>query len=237
MSRPERDLAWVADAQALFEQTVMELADLRVPSRLPGWTRGHVVTHVARNAEGLGRLLTWARTGIETPMYPSVQQRDADIEAGSGRGRTEQLDDLRRAAAAFAAAAGELSSTDWEATVRTRHGSLPASAVPWVRVRELWLHLVDLDAMGLGAAVEIDSIPEDIATALVRDLASWMHTRVSTRVVLQLPGGTQTSFGPEDSVPVEVSGPVRELAGWLTGRCGGQALNAPDGLPELPSWL
>ena len=85
MSRPDRELSWVADGQALFEQTVMRLDDLREPSRLPGWTRGHVVTHVARNAEGLCRLLRWARTGIETPMYPSIQARDAAIEAGAGR--------------------------------------------------------------------------------------------------------------------------------------------------------
>ncbi|MBV8542204.1 MAG: maleylpyruvate isomerase N-terminal domain-containing protein, partial [Pseudonocardiales bacterium] len=130
MSRPDKELSWVSEGQALCERTVMELADLRGPARLPGWSRGHVVTHLARNAEGLCRLLTWARTGIETPMYPSVQERDADIEAGSGRDRTEQLDDLRRTGAAFAGAARELSSHHWEATVSTRHGPLPASTVP-----------------------------------------------------------------------------------------------------------
>ncbi|MGH3331970.1 MAG: maleylpyruvate isomerase N-terminal domain-containing protein, partial [Nocardioidaceae bacterium] len=73
MSRPDTALAWAADGQARFERTVAEYSDLRGPSRLPDWTRGHVVTHVARNAEGLVRLLAWARTGIETPMYPSIQ--------------------------------------------------------------------------------------------------------------------------------------------------------------------
>jgi maleylpyruvate isomerase len=29
----------------------------REPSLLPGWTRGHVLTHIARNAEGGTRLL------------------------------------------------------------------------------------------------------------------------------------------------------------------------------------
>ncbi|MEO7195611.1 MAG: maleylpyruvate isomerase family mycothiol-dependent enzyme [Pseudonocardiaceae bacterium] len=230
MSRPERDLAWVADAQALFERTVLKLPDLRGPARLPGWTRGHVVTHVARNAEGLCRLLTWARTGIETPMYASREQRDADIEAGSGREVAEQLDDLRRTGAAFAAAASELSPQNWDVIVR--HGLLPASTVPWARVRELWLHLVDLDA-----AVEIADIPEDIATELVRDLAHWMNTRVETPIALQLPGGEQMILGPETGATLAVSGPVQQLAGWLTGRSSGELLSAPDGLPELPSWL
>ena len=41
---------------------------VREPSLLPGWTRGHVLTHVARNADGLRNLLIWARTGTEIPM-------------------------------------------------------------------------------------------------------------------------------------------------------------------------
>jgi maleylpyruvate isomerase len=240
VSRPDRELSWVADGQALFEQTVMRLDDLRGPSRLPGWTRGHVVTHVARNAEGLGRLLTWARTGIETPMYSSVEAREAEIQAGAGRAQAEQLDDLRRTAAVFAATAGELSPNQWDATVATRHGPMAAARVPWARVRELWLHLVDLDAdMG------IDVMPEDIATVLVREVAVWMHTRVPAGIQLQLPDGELVAFGPEATAakavtgPVTgpVSGPVQQLAGWLTGRAHGRALTAPGGLPELPPWI
>ncbi len=232
MSRPDTALAWAANGQALFERAVAGCSDLRGPSRLPAWTRGHVVTHVARNAEGLVRLLTWARTGIKTPMYPSMEARAAGIEAGAGRLLAEQLDDLRSAGAAFAAAAQELSPKHWEATVGTRHGRFPASTVPWMRVREVWLHLVDLDA-GAG----LDVLPEDVATALVRDVAEWMKTRVSARIEVQTPGGEPVIFGPETSAPVRVCGPVQELAGWLTGRSHGDRLTAPEGLPELPRWL
>ncbi|MGH3547421.1 MAG: maleylpyruvate isomerase family mycothiol-dependent enzyme [Pseudonocardiaceae bacterium] len=236
MSRPDSELSWVADGQALFEQTVMRLDDLRGQSRLPGWSRGHVVTHVARNAEGLERLLTWARTGIETPMYPSVQAREADIEAGAGRAQPEQLDDLRRTGAAFAATAQELSPDQWDATVATRHGPTPAARVAWARVRELWLHLVDLDA-----GVEVDAIPADIATRLVREVANWMHTRVTAAIKLQLPGGELITFGPETTAAKPVAGPISgsatQLAGWLTGRSRGKALTAPGELPELPPWI
>ncbi|MGH3997077.1 MAG: maleylpyruvate isomerase family mycothiol-dependent enzyme [Pseudonocardiaceae bacterium] len=231
-SQPDTALAWAEDGQALFERAVAQYGDLRGPSRLPGWTRGHVVTHVARNAEGLVRLLTWARTGIETPMYPSIQARAADIEAGAGRPVAEQLDDLRGTAAAFTAAVKELLPKHWEATVRTRHGSLAASIIPWMRVREVWLHLVDLNA-----GAELDVLPEDIATALVRDVAGWMETRVPARIELQIPGSEPVIFGPGTTAPVAVSGPAQELAGWLTGRCRGDQLVAPEGLPELPRWL
>ncbi|MDQ4011902.1 MAG: maleylpyruvate isomerase family mycothiol-dependent enzyme [Actinomycetota bacterium] len=236
MSRPDTALAWAIQGQALFERVVPECSDvfgdLRGPSRLPGWTRGHVVSHVARNAEGLVRLLNWARTGIETPMYPSTEARDADIEAGAGRPLDEQLDDVRRTGAAFAAAAKKLSTRHWEATVRTRHGPVPAAAIPWARVREVWLHLVDLDA-----GIAIDVLPEDIATALVRDVADWMGTRIPSRIELRIPGKEPVIFGPETGAPVSVSGSMPELAGWLTGRCRGDRLIAPDGLPELPGWI
>jgi maleylpyruvate isomerase len=233
VSRPDRELAWVAEAQARFEQAVTELADLRGPSRLPGWTRGHVVTHVARNAEALSRLLSWARTGIETPMYPSGQARDADIQSGASRPLLTQLDDLRSTAAAFAATAQQLSAEQWAATIGTRHGPVRACWVPWARVRELWLHLVDLDA-----GVQIDAIPADISTVLVRDLADWMHTRAAGRIELHSPHFEPVSFGPKSAAPVLVSGTVQQLAGWLTGRSSGAQLHAPAaGLPTLPRWL
>jgi maleylpyruvate isomerase len=232
MSRPDIALAWAADGQALFENTAEKLDDLRGPSRLPGWSRGHVVTHVARNAEGLCRLLAWACTGVETPMYMSEAARDADIEAGATRARDEQLEDLRRTGAAFTTASQELSSAQWEATVGTWHGDVPATFIPWARTRELWLHLVDLDA-----GVEIEVIPEDVAAALIRDVAGQMSSRIPAGIELQLPDGARVSCGPETGVPVPVSGPVQQLAGWLTGRSSGSRLHAPYGLPDLPRWL
>jgi maleylpyruvate isomerase len=96
----------------------------------------------------------------------------------------------------------------------------------------LWLHLVDLDA-----GVQIDEIPTDVATALVRDLADWMDTRVGVRIELHSPDSDPVSFGPEETGPVVVSGSAQQLAGWLTGRCAGAQLRAPAGLPTLPPWI
>ena len=53
------------------------------PTELPGWTRAHVVAHLSANAEAVGRLVHWAATGEPTPMYSSMEQRNADIESGS----------------------------------------------------------------------------------------------------------------------------------------------------------
>ncbi|GMA85022.1 hypothetical protein GCM10025868_02720 [Angustibacter aerolatus] len=82
----------------LHEQTdvllaaVGRLSDDEVAARsgLPGWTRGHVLTHLSRNADGLARVLRSAMTGEVTPMYASAAARDADIEAGAARDASEQ---------------------------------------------------------------------------------------------------------------------------------------------------
>ena len=61
----------------------LDHAAVTAPSALPGWTTGHVLTHVARNADAYTNLLTWARTGVETPMYPDRATRAAEIESSA----------------------------------------------------------------------------------------------------------------------------------------------------------
>ena len=75
--RFERDLAWAryAHDELLAALDRLPDRDFAGPSLLPGWTRAHVAAHLAHNAEGLGRLATWAATGVETPMYPSAAAR------------------------------------------------------------------------------------------------------------------------------------------------------------------
>ena len=72
-----------------FEETILAttrylaaIAELRdddvgAPSACPGWTRGHVITHLCRNADALSRVLHAAQAGTEATMYDSDEQRDA----------------------------------------------------------------------------------------------------------------------------------------------------------------
>src|SRR5690606_14415411 len=69
--------------------------DLRRPSLCGGWTRAHVLTHLARNADALLSLVHWAADGRPREAYASEQQRAADIEAGVGRNTEEVLRDVR----------------------------------------------------------------------------------------------------------------------------------------------
>src|SRR4051794_4551344 len=90
----------------LQEQTGLVLRTARTlddaaaagPSLCPGWTRGHVLTHLARNADGLLNVAHSAVTGVLVPMYESAEARNADIEAGAGRSARELADDLERSA-------------------------------------------------------------------------------------------------------------------------------------------
>ena len=133
-------------AAALDEDSVRE------PSLCAGWSRAHVLSHVARNADALGNLVHWAVTGEPRPMYTSPQARDADIEAGAQRALGAILADLEASAARFAEAAPALAGAPEQAEVEMRGGVLVrGAALPTLRLREVVFHHVDLDA-GYGFA-------------------------------------------------------------------------------------
>ena len=74
--------------------------DASAPSLLPGWTVGHVLTHLARNADSMVRVLDAAERGEVVERYPGgMPTRNADIDggcapaggrAGGRRGRDER---------------------------------------------------------------------------------------------------------------------------------------------------
>ena len=122
--------------------------DPTAPSLLPGWSRGHVLTHVARNADGLANLLTWAHTGVVTPQYANREQRDKEINAGANRPWDALLADIRESADRFMRTAEALSPEAWTLHLDTPPGHRSEVAIiPWRRLREVEVHHVDL---GLG---------------------------------------------------------------------------------------
>ena len=67
----------------------MTSVDPSTPTGLPGWTVGHVLTHIARNADSTLRMLA----GL--PQYwKGFESRIADIELGAGRRWDELVDDV-----------------------------------------------------------------------------------------------------------------------------------------------
>ena len=239
MNEVDHSLDRLAAATDRVLATALALSDAQVrePSALPGWTRGHVLTHIARNADGLGNLLRWARTGTETPMYASAEARAADIEAGAGRPAAELATDVRESAAAFAAEAAEVPGDGWATMVRMLYGPpFPALVVLGRRLSEVEIHHVDLAAEYSPA----DWPADFVADVLPRVADSFTGRDDAPRCVVW-PEGAKDSFriGPEQgTAPVIINGQPADLLAWLIGRDGGTRLTVAGGgaPPELPSW-
>src|ERR1022692_3902751 len=111
MDAAQRELSDQTDAatQRLLD-TARVIAEpaLRAPSLLPGWTRAHVLAHLARSADAMRNLLIGARAGQDRPAYVSGQARAADIEHGAGLAAKELMADLADSAMAFRAVIRQL---------------------------------------------------------------------------------------------------------------------------------
>lgn len=115
-------------------------------SLLPGWTRGHVLTHLARNADSLARGLAGALDGREVDRYPGPPGlRDREIAEGATRTAVDLVGDVISSGAALEATVRRMNATAWEGTTRRAERVEPVKRLPWLRWRELELHHVDLD--------------------------------------------------------------------------------------------
>jgi len=220
------DLASVRDATDRLLTAVAELDNAAVaePSRLPGWDRGHILAHLARNADALVNVLR----GL--PMYASGDARDADIERDAPRPLDVQLADVRDSAARFQEAGAV--PGDWSRTVELRNGVTDsASRVPFRRWVEVELHHVDL-----GIGYELEDVPEAFTEREIAFLADRFtgHPDVPPT---RLTDGTRvwTTGRVGEAVAATVTGSPADLLGWLAGRRDGSTLRVADGeLPTLP---
>ena len=143
----------VAGCAASHQRLLIELEDLTdvqcaAPSLLPNWSRGHVLTHLARNAESHVQLLLSAGDGEIGAQYPSVAKRNQDIEDGAGRSASELISDLRKSIYALEATWAGATPTTWAGQGRTLSGNVIAmSDLVFLRWREVEIHHADL---GLG---------------------------------------------------------------------------------------
>ncbi|RCW39579.1 maleylpyruvate isomerase [Halopolyspora algeriensis] len=241
ITHPTALLASIEHATGHVLDAVHAMDEISVhrPSLLPNWTRAHVISHLARGADGCVNLLTWARTGVEHPMYTSKEDRDADIREGGVRSHRLLLEDLRASSARLIEAARSLSPPAWTAEVVGAPGKpIPAYEVLRSRLLELWVHLVDLD-YGFG----MDDIPATDVEQLLQDTVRQLAGRPdvpAVTVVAEFEGGTVRSW--DLGMPLQrpqrgkqVRGHPGALLGWLLGRTGSADLHGDA--PEMPPWL
>lgn len=141
-----------ATQRLLDDARTMSEADLRDPSLLPGWTRAHVLAHVARGADAMRNLLVGARSGQDRPAYASAQAREAGIERGVTMSAKDLMADLADSAMAFRTVVKQLPDEAWQVRVRVPDSApFPAAEVLTRRLAEVELHHCDLGA-GYGPA-------------------------------------------------------------------------------------
>jgi maleylpyruvate isomerase len=232
-----RELFRQGEAFVLAQVAALDDRALGQACALPGWKRLHLVAHLARNADALGNLLEWARTGVVTPMYTSAEQRAEGIETSARQSPAALRADLRDASDRLVAAMDALPAAAWQAPVRTaRDRPITAEEVPWMRVRETWVHGIDLDA---GAT--FGDVPDTVVDDLLDEVASGLVGREDCRaMVLADAGGRRTWRVGAGDDPIEVSGPAAELLAWLIGRSDGDGLDATGAggrPPAPPVWL
>jgi maleylpyruvate isomerase len=217
-----------------FEQSLAGLNDRELDgdSTLAGWSRKHLVAHVGYNAIALCRLMDWAATGVETPMYESPSQRSREIEAGGTLDGTA----LRALIASSSAQLDEkwrnLPAAAWASQVRTAQGRVvPAQETVWMRTREVWIHAADLD----NGATFAD-LPTVVLTSLTTDIVDlWRRRGVGSGIVLDVQGSSTIAVQPHETVSARISGPLPSVAQWASGR---GALDLDSGSDiEAPAWL
>jgi maleylpyruvate isomerase len=219
---------------AYFAQCVADLPDARLddPTFLPTWSRRHVLAHVGYNAAALSRLLDWASTGVETPMYPSAEYRDNEIAQGA----TLPADELRKLVEQMAFKLDEkwrnLPQPAWEAEVRTAQGRLVSAAeTVWMRCREVWIHAVDFDN-----GAKFDEFPSAVLESLLIEIVSaWHRKGVGADLVLAVDDRAPITLG-QQSCGTTISGSLAAVVQWATGR-GTREVHTSNPDATSPRWL
>lgn len=213
-----------ATERLLTAAAKMDNAAVTQSSRLPGWSLGHVLAHLSRNADALVNVLRGQL------MYPSAEARDADIERDAPRPLDVQLADLRDSAARFQEAGA--APADWSRTVELRNGVTDsASRVPFRRWAEVELHHVDL-----GIGYELEDLPAEFTTREIAFLTERFSGHPEVPATTLVDGTHAWSTGRAADAPeVAVEGTAADLLGWLAGRREGARLTVTGGaLPALP---
>nr|WSY56816.1 maleylpyruvate isomerase family mycothiol-dependent enzyme [Streptomyces sp. NBC_00886] len=234
---PSRELRWTAEGHQYFMSCLKLIDDRRLEgsSALPGWSGRHLLSHVGHNARALARLAHWAATGEPTPMYPSPSARAEEIDTGARWPVPRLLDFVDEEQDRLIAALDRIADERWQAEVVTAQGrTVPASTIPWLRSRELWIHACDLPS----SRGDFADMPDDFVDALISDALTRRRTVQSCDLRVRV---TDRDAGPEHTGRAEtyVRGPAADLARWLTGRGVAPGLRTATGElpPDLPPWL
>lgn len=212
-------------------------ADVGAPSLCEGWTRGHVLAHIARNADGISDTLAGALRGEIVARYRGgMDARNAAIDDGAARPYTALVADVQDSADRLDRMFGAIGDADgW--SLPTEHGD-PAHEWVFRRWREVEVHRVDL-----AGEYTPERWPAEFVTTLLPEALDGLGSRVAKPVRVRVTAdgsvaaehaGVDRTYAAGDD-PVEVSGPDWAVLAWLVGRPSA-AEGALSATPPLDSW-
>jgi maleylpyruvate isomerase len=212
-------------------------SDVASPSLCDGWTRGHVLTHIARNASGIADTIAGALRGEIVERYPGGwDARNAAISSGASRPFSALVADVRDSASRLASVLDDVAAADaWD--VPTAEDQTPEVWVYW-RLREVVVHRVDLAADYSPSQWPAVFVARELGEAAL-SLAQRVGDQ-AVRVTVTADGSLVSdyvgkSWSAGSGEPVEVSGPDWAVLAWLTGRASVVA-SALTATPPLGDW-
>jgi maleylpyruvate isomerase len=228
-------LGLIGDAAQRLNRSVDGLHgdEWRAQSLLPGWTRAHVVAHLALNAEGMARMLHGVVSDEPAAMYDSDEKRDRDIDDLAGAEPSEIRSRLLGGTTVLNDAFMALPEDAWASRVERTPGgrSMRTASLPSMRVRELEIHHVDL-----GTGYTTSAWSTTFSSLLVDAMTKRLDPpeRLEVR---PLDADRTWILGPEGDTGAVITGPVADLGWWLTGRPTPETLSCSRGeLPEIGAW-
>ncbi len=233
---PQAEFELLPEATQRLVRTVDGLDDeaLGAPSGLPDWTRGHVVAHLALNAEALAAVLEGATSGEPTAMYASDEARNGDIAELAAAKRTELRDRFMAGTTRLTDAVDAFPDEQWTGSFERTPGgrTIRYAAIPGMRLREVEIHHVDLDA-GFTPRGWSDSFAAHLIESMLKRGLSEESYRVLATDLAQ----SWVVGDPDDASSTTVSGPAGDLAWWMTGRPPADSLTSSSGtLPLVKAW-
>ena len=206
----ERNRREAAAAHALLVARLATLTDAQAaqPSLLPGWSIGHVLTHLARNADSHVGVLQAANEGRAAAQYPGgLEQRNADIEAGQGRPAAALVADVIESNGRLEAAWSAMTADGWRGEGLSVFGPVAVADLPFRRWRETTLHHTDL---GLGYG-----------------WSQWPAAYVRLELArMTMQWASRKPMGLTSLPPAAMALPDAQRLAWLTGRTSIEGLEA-----------
>ena len=207
--------------------------DVLAATELPGWTRGHVLAHLAHVSNAVARQVEYTLRGERIDFYDGGPSgRTQAIEMAAGQGAREHQEALAAGMTKVLGALEGLEEEQWQLPISYRNGVVRDGALAYWR--ELLIHLTDLQ-VGRG--------PETWSKEFCLYLLEFLTPRVPENTHLKLLplGLSPMTIGTGENA-VSVSGMLTDIVAWLAGRTPTmgslRAEAAADSveLPELLGW-